>query len=302
MSESDALSQVLVEPGSAEIHGSPGKLLREAREAAGVHIAALAGALKIPVSKLEALENDNFSELPDAVFARALASSICRTLNVDAEVVLKLMPKNELLNFSPTTSGINTSFKNSSRKIGKNSFLQHAIRPVSVAVLILLIGVLVILFVPFGKESPAIVNQDANFDLHASEPEAIGAPTLPALVVPDMSRASEPARDDVAAPSAIAPISADLTTTSPDAVAHNIPAGLLEFRSLGESWVQVRDATKAVVFERTLQKGDIASASGELPLTVVVGRADVTEVFVRGKIFELANVAKENVARFEVKQ
>ena len=58
---------------------TPGGLLREARQASGLHIAALAAALKVPVSKLEALESDNYEALPDAVFVRALASSVCRT-------------------------------------------------------------------------------------------------------------------------------------------------------------------------------------------------------------------------------
>ena len=48
-----------------------GGLLKEARQAAGMHIAALAVALKVPVSKLEALEADNFTVLPDTVFVRA---------------------------------------------------------------------------------------------------------------------------------------------------------------------------------------------------------------------------------------
>jgi len=34
---------------------------------------------------------------------------------------------------------------------------------------------------------------------------------------------------------------------------------------------------------------------------VVIGRADATEVFVRGKPFDLAAVSRDNVARFEVK-
>jgi len=34
---------------------------------------------------------------------------------------------------------------------------------------------------------------------------------------------------------------------------------------------------------------------------VVIGKADATEVFVRGKPFDLAPVTRENVARFEVK-
>ena len=33
-----------------------------------MHIAALAVALKVPVSKLEALEADNYAVLPDTVF------------------------------------------------------------------------------------------------------------------------------------------------------------------------------------------------------------------------------------------
>ena len=53
-------------------------LLREAREAAGLHIAALAAALKVPVKKLEALEAGRYDELPDLTFARALASSACQ--------------------------------------------------------------------------------------------------------------------------------------------------------------------------------------------------------------------------------
>jgi cytoskeleton protein RodZ len=51
-----------------------------------------------------------------------------------------------------------------------------------------------------------------------------------------------------------------------------------------------------------LSQGETAGASGALPLSVIVGRADVTEVEVRGKPFSLdAVTSKDNVARFEVK-
>ena len=72
---------------------SPGEMLRAARQAAGVHIEALAVSLKVPISKLEALEADDFDALPDAVFVRALASSICRSLKLDPVPVLALMPQ-----------------------------------------------------------------------------------------------------------------------------------------------------------------------------------------------------------------
>lgn len=304
MSELNNASQALdlgVENG--ELPGSPGKLLRAAREASGVHIAALAGSLKVSVSKLEALERDDFSGLPDAVFARALASSICRALGLDPAPVLKLMPKNEAPNFSTTSTSINASFKDSSRKMGRNSFLEHAMRPVSLAVMGLLLGVLALLFVPFGSEAPAIADEGAQIDLDTSEQETIAAP-MPQRATSDTVPVSESDAEKIAAPmNAVATsIPPELAGTSPEAGMLAASADLLEFRSLGESWVQVRDATKTVVFERTLIKGETVSVTGVLPLMVVVGRADATEVLIRGKVFALAGVAKENVARFEVKQ
>ncbi|MDB5966089.1 MAG: hypothetical protein JWQ72_2589, partial [Polaromonas sp.] len=71
---------------------SAGSLLRRAREAAGLHIAALALALKVPVKKLEALEADRYDELSDAVFVRALAASVCRNLKIDPAPVLQRLP------------------------------------------------------------------------------------------------------------------------------------------------------------------------------------------------------------------
>ena len=70
-----------------------GILLREAREAQGVHVAALAVALKVPVRQIEALEDDRIDLLPDLVFARALAASVCRQLKIDPQPVLARLPQ-----------------------------------------------------------------------------------------------------------------------------------------------------------------------------------------------------------------
>ena len=76
--------------------------------------------------------------------------------------------------------------------------------------------------------------------------------------------------------------------------------GVVEFTARGPSWIQVRDASKKVVFERTLVKGEVTSVSGAPPLKVVVGRAEQVNVKVRGAQFDLASVAQSGVARFEV--
>ena len=76
---------------------------------------------------------------------------------------------------------------------------------------------------------------------------------------------------------------------------------LLVFRARGESWVEVRNAQGAVALRRVLAAGETADIGGAPPLSVTVGKADVTEVQVRGKAFDLAAVSRDNVARFQVK-
>jgi len=76
---------------------------------------------------------------------------------------------------------------------------------------------------------------------------------------------------------------------------------VLTLSARGASWVQVRDANGTIALQKNLAVGESVAVSGTLPLAVVIGRADVTDVFVRGKPFALSAVSRENVARFEVK-
>src|SRR3569833_1462266 len=101
--------EVVEAPVVADV--SAGTLLRRAREASGMHVAALAVALKVPVRKLEALENDRFEDMGDAVFIRALASSVCRTLKIDAQPVLQRLPQTAAPRLVRDTDGLNAPFR-----------------------------------------------------------------------------------------------------------------------------------------------------------------------------------------------
>ena len=91
---------------------SAGALLRAARENAGVHIGFLAATLKVPVRKLELLEEGRFDELPDATFVRALALSVCRVLKCDAAPVLAALPRQEHVasTLEQVSNGMNAPF------------------------------------------------------------------------------------------------------------------------------------------------------------------------------------------------
>lgn len=307
------------DPAAAAALGqTAGAMLRNAREAAGLHVAALAAAMKVPVAKLDALENDRYDLLPDAVFARALAASVCRTLKIDPAPVLALLPKTGQPRLVQDTDGLNAPFR-SPRDTVASHWRDQLTRPAALTVVALLVGALVVLLLPRQPDEGSAVVGTSSTEARpaaSSLPSAPGAGEAPvppaappaATAPPEVMTASvampSPAAEapvpgpadpaaggDVAAPGATASTAAPVPA----------PSGVVVFRASAESWIEVRDAKGAVPVRRLLAAGETAGASGAMPLRVTIGNAGATEVQVRGKPLDLRAIARDNVARFEVK-
>ena len=115
--------------------GSPGEILRTARERQGLHIAALAAAIKVSPRKLDALEHDRWDELPDATFIRALAQTVCRTLKIDAAPVLARLPRAGALPLATGSGGLNAPFHD---RPGRDDAGLGPIRPMVLAASVLM--------------------------------------------------------------------------------------------------------------------------------------------------------------------
>ncbi len=293
-------------------------LLRAAREAAGLHIAALAAALKVPVKKLEALEAGRYSELPDLTFARALASSACRHLKVDPAPILEQIPQGGIPELGGSRHAINAPFQPAHDPAPINP-LSWLSRPALLAAIVLLLGALVIVFLPRAEESaqePAQAEagnvvtplEQPVEPVAAVEPEPVQEPAAAGAPVAPPTGGATPAAP-VAAPApvsaspAAAPAVAAVPPVAPAAAAPAAPASgsLLTIAATGESWVEVVNGSGSVVIQRVLQAGDAVDFSSAPPYTVVLGRAEVAQVTVRGKPFDVTRYARNNVARFEVK-
>ena len=291
---------------------SGGAMLKAARENQAISIAVLAVVLKVQVKKLEALECDRFDLLPDLVFVRALAASMCRSLNIDPAPILASLPFPTDIHLSPKAPAMSVPFRAPRARLGA-SFSDHLPKRLIFVVLLLLSGVLVLVFAPI----PQLVNLVAS-----SLSDANVANTQIAPVVKTMSTTTTVPSGAAATDLNLAVIrqnqhtglnqgSAGPGDTDPVLVsnmlardASTVPAetvGLVVFKARGASWVEVVDATATVKLRKMLAQGDVVSASGVAPLSVVVGRADVVDVQWRDKPVDLTPVVKENVARFEVK-
>jgi cytoskeleton protein RodZ len=285
-------------------------LLQQAREQAGLHIAALAAALKVPVRKLEALEAGRYDELPDLTFARALASSACRHLRVDPGPVLAQIPQGRRPALGEMSESLNTPFRPAQEPSGASAQLRPARRVWWVAGL-LLVAAVALYFWPgatdFLRQAQTPVQSAPTPPLAPAIEAPLSAPALeqdkPAteqalpLLLPDTSgEASSPVPPVPveAAGTATGPVAA-ATLSAPDA------SKLLVIRAQSETWVEVVNGSGSVVIQRVLRAGDSIEFSAAPPYRVVVGRADVVEVFVRGRPFDVMPHARNSVARFEVR-
>lgn len=273
-----------------------GALLREARNQQGLHIAALAAAIKVAPAKLEALEAGRLDGLPDLTFARALAQSVCRVLKIDAKPVLALLPATaRAAELERVDHGLKTPYREHPRRLDPTEWaLWRA--PAFWGVVALLVAAAVVWWWPSRVALPGLASlpswpqaggsaASAAADALARAASAV-APVASAVIetvhsMPDASVATDPA--------ASAPVAAEL------------PSNMVLLRTTEASWIEVTGARGQPVFSRTMQPGEAVGLDGELPLKVKIGNAAGTQLSFRGQTLDLGAVTRDNVARVELK-
>jgi cytoskeleton protein RodZ len=279
-----------------------GGLLRQARLAQGLHIAALAAAIKVVPRKLELLETDQFDQLPDATFTRALAQTVCRSLKIEAAPILALLPPPRGAGLEQVSQGLNMPFRERPGRLVPKEWTSLT-SPVLWLVALIVLLTLAVYALPanwlrfssaaIGRVSRAVPEP---VKVETAPVTAVAAPLPASAAVAVATTTPSPASAASSADAAIAPLA-----TEPDAVTASAASGVLQFRASSQSWVEVVDARGQSLISRLLQPGENVGVDGSLPMRVKIGNAAVTQVVFRGQPVELASRTRDNVARFELK-
>ena len=273
-----------------------GALLRSSREAAGYSLETLAAVVKVPVRKLKALEEGRLDALPEPVFVRGMVVGICRVLHADPQAILALLPATPAKRLVHDGVMAPVLFQT----VGADSPyrpLEVLAKPHVRWALALVLGAWLLYFWPDIATWSQQSTPDAEVLTVLQPWVANGTVALPEQglgSVPPVAEQAGQANTGVASvPGVQAGVSADATLVPGDELVH--------FKARGKTWVEVLDGKGLVVLRRVLADGEQTGAGGQPPLAVVVGNADVTEVWVRGKAYEIKSISQGNVARFEVK-
>jgi cytoskeleton protein RodZ len=269
-----------------------GGILREAREAQKLHIEVIAATLKVSPQKLAALEADNMALLPDPVFTRALAASVCRALRIDPAPVLAKLPGAPSSGLVEVERTLGTTVRSTAMDSGPGIRFSR----LSLIVILLLIGAAILFWLPrslsdrIGDSISRMVQRDAPGEqtADAPKPESPSPATDTATVTEPAAPAAPPAPAEPPAP-----------PVAPVAVSRN---DLIVFVVREDTWISVTDADGGQLLQRTVKAGETVGLNGARPLSVVIGHAAGVEVRVRNKPFDLARLTGPGgVARFEVK-
>jgi cytoskeleton protein RodZ len=276
---------------------SAGALLRAARENAGVHIGFLAATLKVPVRKLELLEEGRFDELPDATFVRALSLSVCRVLKCDPAPVLAALPRQEHVasTLEQVSNGMNAPFARRGRPAVVTRIPSRRLGW-GLTLLILALAAAA-WWVPADWQ--AQWSRGSGGDGGAASALMTSSPADVATRTPALPAAS---------PATIGPAGAasqPLVQTvhgAPQAAGPGVAGSIASAISVTEaSWIEASDLQGRPVWARTLTPGDVVDLDSSNGLRLTIGNAAGTQVRWRGQAIDLTAATRDNVARLELK-
>ena len=288
---------------------SAGRLLREARERQGLHIAVLAASIKVTQKKLELLEADRFDALPDATFTRALAQTMCRALKIDSAAVLHLLPPLGGHRLEQVGEGLNAPFRERPGVLVQRDGSGLSLGWVFWLTTIILVAAAAMYFLPAGWQGMlGWRNEAAAPRRPASAPAAQAAPSLPpapastlaappvAEAVPSVEPPAASASSAVVGMVEVAGSHESDDTEDAGATTH----GAIQLSTSAPSWIEITDASGRALIARLVAADETLALDGVAPFRVRIGNAAATRLRFRGQPVALV-AARDNIATVELK-
>jgi cytoskeleton protein RodZ len=279
---------------------SLGIMLREAREQLGLSVADVVAQTKFAPRQIEALEADDFKNLPETAFLRGFVRSYAKILNLDAEILLAALPQAKIPTAELIPASVDVPFP-------KEFSAQKNLLTLVAA---LLIAFMVVGFVVWHFAAPLKQNKVVKIETPVSLPAEIQttpAPEIKATPAPPAQKHNmdespkkiEKLKPPVTEPENKPAVRATKTTVA-SAVSQTRPTGtatqngtlvkisLLHMVFDEESWAEITDKDGKIISSRIHAPGSEMDLHGYLPLSLVIGHAPATHLYRDGKPVDLA--------------
>lgn len=280
------------EPSAEPTQPLLGELLIAARERWNLSAADLARQLRLGLRQVQALEENNFDELPGNTFVRGFIRNYARVVQTEPEAFLNAYERNRPQLHQPDIE------RHSSQIAYQNSSTPKWVWYITAVIVLALVSPLMIYFTLRDEEGSKIAHGSTSnkFDTQAPIPATALTPASPQIVL------QHTAPNASSATLVTTPLTqqnpTEVATTTTIAPAAGNASLLMNFS--GEAWVEIRDQSGKIIFSRLNHSGQEEVVQGKPPLTLVVGNARKVRIAYNGKPIDLAPHTKIDVARFKL--
>ena len=293
-------------------HASPvddvvGLHLKRGREAKKMSVVEVGRMLKLSARQVEALEVDDWANLPCATIIRGFVRNYARLVDIDPQPLMSVLDRTRLPEAPQLELPSGTPVRMDEEKRVDRRDLARI-----VAGGVLLAGALAAYFLvspdwlkatletfkAATQSKPSVVEPTVTVRDKAPGSERTLPEVQPAVPVPTAMPMGMVGGVDAAAPSsapeATPPRGGE--TSVPGAVSANT----LRFAFTQPSWVEVRDKSGNIVFSQLNPGGTQKEVEGTPPFSVVIGNAAFVTLTYKGQSIDISRRSKDDVARLTV--
>jgi cytoskeleton protein RodZ len=281
-----------------------GQRLREGREALDLSVKEVATRLYLEPKIIEALEADDYEQLPAPIFVQGYIRGYAKMLDLPAESLLKLYYQQ-----NPSKHPKLTSAAAPGHAVQAGSSRDTWYKALTFLIIVALI-VLVALWRHSSEQAqppelplaPLLPPVEPGNSLPDNSPQTPAVTEIPLNLQPDAENISEftPPGEEEGASDAepiTVPTQEEIAQTAPAQPAGDPNSLKLSFNA--ESWVEISDGTGAKLYSRTARAGENLALTGTPPFKFVLGRSDAVKLEYQDKTVDLSSY-RGRVARFNL--
>lgn len=298
-SDDSAATPAESETTSGAAVGIPmGARLKRAREARGLSAQQVAQSLRLDLQVIEALERDDYSRLPALTFVRGYLHNYARLVDVDEAAIAQALPD----------AGATPAQALQRRAVAKHRSVRPALpwgkwlqRLVILVVLAAVLAWLYPMALEWWQDRDLAETDTTGEQLALPARPVVPSPTPPTTVPEQEPTLALPLPIPSSAPPApvakieiTPPATAVVPVPEPPAAAPQVDLVLV---FVGDSWAEVRDSQRRLLFEM-VRAGSRKALKGTPPFQLLLGNAPGVQVEYRGQAFDHSPHSRGNVARF----
>jgi cytoskeleton protein RodZ len=278
---------ILIQPATnSEPPKSFGDTLRTAREARHLTLQDVSEKIKLDPKQIQALENENFSELPGAVFVRGFTRQYARLLELDEATLMAHLPPAVQPRVQSTASHLGfvpRSKNNDSKLYRKARLIAYVLAGAA------LVG------------GSIFILRDRTLIQSSSSALSQDSAAIKSMLTGNNHTATIPATNAVIVQPSTTTTASPINSTPIETAAVPIDAPLIEVAFDEPCWIEIKDAQGHLLLSQTNLPGSQQSVKGIPPYTVSITNPNAVKLRYKGIPVKLDTPLENGIARFTLK-